>query len=253
MGIKDFFSSLLQDNQFFGAGFGLLGVGTALAIARKSSQYGMILFRRHYMMTLEVSNLDKSYQWLLQWITTHGTRSQHLSVETTFSQTEVGKVSTQFDFVPSPGTHFFWHKGKWIRVERTREKQMAGTPFESVTLTAFGRNRNVYFNILEEARKLALQKNEGRTVMYTARGHEWRQFGEPRKRRPISSVVLDRTIGETILSDVQEFISNNKWYTDRGIPYRRGYLLHGPPGCGKSSFITALAGICRPLFALIYI
>lgn len=27
----------------------------------------------------------------------------------------------------------------------------------------------------------------------------------------------------------------------RGIPYRRGYLLHGPPGCGKSSFIAALA------------
>lgn len=31
-------------------------------------------------------------------------------------------------------------------------------------------------------------------------------------------------------------------YIDRGIPYRRGYLLHGPPGCGKSSFILALAG-----------
>jgi chaperone BCS1 len=27
-----------------------------------------------------------------------------------------------------------------------------------------------------------------------------------------------------------------------GIPYRRGYLLHGPPGSGKSSFIQALAG-----------
>lgn len=27
-----------------------------------------------------------------------------------------------------------------------------------------------------------------------------------------------------------------------GIPYRRGYLLYGPPGCGKSSYITALAG-----------
>lgn len=27
-----------------------------------------------------------------------------------------------------------------------------------------------------------------------------------------------------------------------GIPYRRGYLLYGPPGCGKSSFIQALAG-----------
>lgn len=27
-----------------------------------------------------------------------------------------------------------------------------------------------------------------------------------------------------------------------GIPYRRGYLFYGPPGCGKSSFIKAVAG-----------
>jgi mitochondrial chaperone BCS1 len=27
-----------------------------------------------------------------------------------------------------------------------------------------------------------------------------------------------------------------------GIPYRRGYLLYGPPGSGKSSYIQALAG-----------
>jgi chaperone BCS1 len=33
-----------------------------------------------------------------------------------------------------------------------------------------------------------------------------------------------------------------QWYAERGIPYRRGYLLHGVPGSGKSSLIHALAG-----------
>ena len=32
------------------------------------------------------------------------------------------------------------------------------------------------------------------------------------------------------------------WYIKNGIPYRRGYLLHGPPGTGKTSFICAVAG-----------
>ena len=32
------------------------------------------------------------------------------------------------------------------------------------------------------------------------------------------------------------------WWNDRGIPYRRDYLLYGPPGTGKSSFSLSLAG-----------
>ena len=63
-----------------------------------------------------------------------------------------------------------------------------------------------------------------------------------RRKRPIDSVILDEGISEQIVTDVREFIQNPQWYHDRGIPYRRGYLLHGPPGCGKSSYITALAG-----------
>ena len=237
----------LQDNPYFGAGFGLVGVGAGVAFLRKSSQLGMVLFRRHCMMTLEVPSKDKSYHWLLQWITERATRTQHLSVETTFHQNETGKIDTNFDFIPSPGTHFFSYKRNLIRVERNREKQMMdlnmGVPWESVTLTAFGTNRAIYFEILEEARNLALYKQEGKTIMYCALGSEWRPFGYPRKKRPISSVILDRGLSERIQSDVREFIDNPEWYMDRGIPYRRGYLLHGPPGCGKSSYITALAGM----------
>jgi len=73
------------------------------------------------------------------------------------------------------------------------------------------------FHDFYQARKMALQKMEGKTIMYTAVGSEWRQFGYPRKRRPLSSVILDRGVGESILSDVQEFIKNPQWYTDRGM------------------------------------
>jgi chaperone BCS1 len=44
------------------------------------------------------------------------------------------------------------------------------------------------------------------------------------------------------VADVRDFLASAQWYYDRGIPYRRGYLLYGPPGTGKSSFIQALAG-----------
>lgn len=259
MGVSEIISSL-QANPYFGAGAGLFGVGAAAALLRKGSQYGMILFRRHCMITLEVPSKDKSYLWLLQWISTKGTRTQHLSVETSFQQTEAGRINTKFDFVPSPGSHFFRYKNTWIRVERTREKQMldlhSGIPWETVTLTALGQNRGIYFDILEEARHLALQKREGRTIMYTAIGPEWRQQGYPRRKRPITSVVLDQGVSERILTDIREFINSPKWYMERGIPYRRGYLLHGPPGCGKSSYITALSGkainrICASLMWII--
>ena len=40
---------------------------------------------------------------------------------------------------------------------------------------------------------------------------------------------------------VEFFINNPQWYADRGIPHTLGILMHGAPGCGKTSFIKAVA------------
>lgn len=54
---------------------------------------------------------------------------------------------------PTPSSHPRYRR-KWIRIERNREKQMidlhTGTPWESVTFTALGTNREIFFNILQE-------------------------------------------------------------------------------------------------------
>jgi len=234
--------SALGDNQMFGAGFGLLSLGFAATAARKGAQVGLILFRRHYMTTVEVTCKDKSFNWLLGWIAQRGARNtQHLSVDTSFVEGDSGKVATRYSFMPSVGTHFMKHAGTWIKVERTREQRMM-EPWETVQLTTFGKQKTLFVDILESARQAALSETAGKTLMYTVIGTEWRQFGHPRERRPLNSVVLDTGVAEQIVADVKEFVGSVAWYRDRGIPYRRGYLLHGPPGCGKTSFITALAG-----------
>ena len=37
------------------------------------------------------------------------------------------------------------------------------------------------------------------------------------------------------------FLENRAWYDKKGIPYTLGYMFHGPPGCGKTSSVKAIA------------
>ncbi|KAF9552915.1 hypothetical protein CPC08DRAFT_788825 [Agrocybe pediades] len=58
----------------------------------------------------------------------------------------------------------------------------------------------------------------------------------------MGSIMLDPGVKEMLLDNARDFLASKKWYADRGIPFRRGYLLQGVPGSGKSSLIRALAG-----------
>lgn len=128
-----------------------------------------------------------------------------------------------------------------VREAKARDHQ-TGNPWETVTLTTLYSQRHIFEDLFKEAHALAEQSQEGKTVIYNSYMTDWRKFGQPRRKRPLESVILDYGVKERIVSDVKDFLASGKWYYDRGIPYRRGYLLHGPPGSGKSSFIQALAG-----------
>lgn len=52
-----------------------------------------------------------------------------------------------------------------------------GDPWESVKLTAFGWNKKIYFELLDEARHMAREKAQGRTPIYVVKGSQWEPFG----------------------------------------------------------------------------
>ncbi|KAF2007133.1 hypothetical protein P154DRAFT_455140 [Amniculicola lignicola CBS 123094] len=226
------------------------------------------------LVDLEITGRDQAYPWLLQWMTAfhraqHGgappstaisstpkhrllaslirrfrPRLHHLQVQT-FQPQNGPSHAAHFSFVPGQGQHILQYGGALILVQRQREKTMnisTGDPFETITLTTLYSHRSVFEDIFAEAHQLYQQMQEGKTVIYNSMGPSWQPFGDPKRKRPLESVVLERGVKEKIVEDVQAFLAARTWYLDRGIPYRRGYLLYGPPGTGKSSFIQALAG-----------
>lgn len=53
-------------------------------------------------------------------------------------------------------------------------------------------------------------------------------------------LVLDDSVGCLVKDDFNLFLTREDWYRRHRLPFRRGYLFHGPPGNGKSSVIRAM-------------
>ena len=251
-------------------GLGLAGLGAAAAVARKSTRHVANLIRRQLLIDVEIGVKDQSYAWFLQWMNANNRaqlrpsvasipqgltlrdrlwarvapRMHHLSIKTDVVSHPNGSVQAHFALLPGPGRHILRYQNAFFMVQRTRETRSTdrnGKPWETISLTTLYSQRHLIQDMFLEAHALAQQSTEGKTIIYTPRTATWEQFGYPRRKRPIDSVVLDQGLKERILDDVKAFLASETWYHDRGIPYRRGYLLHGTPGSGKSSFIQALA------------
>jgi mitochondrial chaperone BCS1 len=60
-------------------------------------------------------------------------------------------------------------------------------------------------------------------------------------KRRRETLAIDSLTEDRLFRDLDRFLNSQDIYRQRGIPWRRGYLLYGPPGTGKSSLIQAIA------------
>jgi hypothetical protein len=69
--------------------------------------------------------------------------------------------------------------------------------------------------------------------------------GQPPRIRPMQSVYLPADLKNEIRSQIDEFFRLRPRMQEAALPSHRTFMLYGPPGNGKTSFIKALANDLR--------
>lgn len=73
---------------------------------------------------------------------------------------------------------------------------------------------------------------------FTGRGwSNWRA----RQKRDLDDIIITEQNRAKLQHTVEDFLKSGRWYLNRGLSWKKGLLLYGPPGCGKTSCIIGLA------------
>ncbi|KAF5120293.1 putative mitochondrial chaperone BCS1-B [Metarhizium anisopliae] len=114
---------------------------------------------------------------------------------------------------------------------------------EVITISCPGRSVQVLKDFIEECRHEYLEQIGGQITIFKNSGDCWKRIST-KEKRPLDTVIISSALKQELVDDLKNFLNEETrhWYIQRSIPYRRGYLLHGPPGTGKSSLGSALAG-----------
>lgn len=261
----NFFEWLAQNQMIYG-GLTLAAVGLVVTSLRKIPVAIYDFLKRRVTVTLDIEDGDEAFQWIGLWLAQRGTTMRDVSVitkqgnnldnnsdfEDTFNSLKKDNRPKIF-LTPAPGTHFSWYRGRVMIVYRKRQDGGKGQggllgnigsmmKTEGYVITFLSFNSNLPKLLLEDARNVALPTDGKIDVRISqAKWYSNWQLVDRIRPRSIDSVILSNNEHLKILEDIKEFLNSYKWYSRLGIPYRRGYLLYGEPGGGKTSLVVAVA------------
>lgn len=248
--ITQFYESALtftKSNPVIAGAASLWGLGVLTYVCRTVPFRVYSFVKRQIITTVTVNNTDAAtggssseyYYCFCRWfMTTKWSKwSRNLAItNSTDRDSEVigRKPVLSIGF----GLHFFFYNNRlfWFTVETVPSN---GTYIEKerIYISTFGRSHQSIIDLLS---RFQSKDDESKIKIYQSNSNEWHRIGQVPKR-DWSTVVLDKKIKCSINNTIQKFTEDKEWFARRGLPYKLTFLISGPPGTGKTSFIKALA------------
>lgn len=224
---------------FVGVGGGAI-IGGLMVTLRNIPNKIWQSFLHLFTLEVHIENDDDAFYYVDKFLSTHeGAKKARTLRLTTSRRTPPGDNTSPWNFGPGLGAVWFWEGWRFVIVNRnlTEAKNGNGTR-EYITIRMLGRKRVALERFLAKADDC---RKDTRIRINAYTGGYWSTVARTTPRA-MSTVILPKNQKDKIVNDLKWFIDNKQWYQDRGIPYHRGYLFDGKPGCGKTSIISALAG-----------
>ncbi|KAF8217476.1 P-loop containing nucleoside triphosphate hydrolase protein [Mycena galopus ATCC 62051] len=184
---------------------------------------------------------DFSYTWILEYLQSHDIMAEVTQFVVSTRQSDAGWSQGKKQTV-----HTLPHKGNSVHRFRWRSHWVQAILHEAnitqISILFHSCDKSVLFDFIEAARLQYEKASMSRVNVHVT--DEYGNWGRvvSKSRRSFSTLVLQDGIKETLLADMRDFLDNERWYAFAGVPHRRGYLLFGDPGTGKSTTVHALAG-----------
>lgn len=154
-------------------------------------------------------------------------------------------------YLPSFGTHWFIHERNIFLIRRISPRTMfqSNTPDEyadvpqgdePLVVIVLGRSVEPIKKFFDSCRNFADKQREAFITVRASKDNYGRESWDTTILRPIrhlATVHFDEMVKNDLVTDITNYLDpkTRRFYTERGIPYRRGYLLHGSVNCELKS------------------
>lgn len=194
-----------------------------------------------FLTNLHIHSSDNSYEYFLDFIEKHKAgfvfKNFKFGIKTKISgEDQEGEWTHNIGY----GYSLIKYEKNWILIHHEKTESTANHYYEIANLYLY------YIGNVDLIKKIInrlyyLSSGKDKCSIYINSGSNW-NFLTIKKKRHLNTIFWNDNLKEELLLDIETFQQAKETYQNKGIPYKRAYLLYGKPGTGKTSAIQSIAG-----------